>query len=710
MPPQVLLNHSDEVWHLQFSHDGEMLASCGKDQTAIIWDVQRSDSSGGGGPGSKAGGGARGSTVSKRHVLRGHSGPIAFLCWSPDDSKLATCGEAALGALLPGAVQCSLAFAAQRGHASHFAVDTGSNGRFAELLLPPGPYHPAGQDALRLWDVASGECLGVLRHHKDPVTCAAWFPDGRRLVTGSHDKQLCVVGLDGSVERQWRIQRIQEVVVAKGGRYILVGGPPPPPPPPCLAAPVRRAGIQCAALCARQCALAAASAPSLLLCWTEPRLLPCHDAYPCTALPLQATTCERKVRVYDLEGDSESYIPEAETLISMSLSRDGRYLLVNLTSNSMHLWDLGDAPREMHLPAMPCASYQGANVSGGGGCLGGGCLGGEPGGRAVAVRGSSGSSQPCRLWALHVCVCVGGWVLCAEAVPCAVPAYPAPDPQDKQSRFVVRSCLGGLDDRFVLTGSEECRVYVYHRATGAWRLPAACCGAGRGTGLDAARLLACSQPPAAPRLPALLVALRDFCGCANWMLGPPSFQLPAPPCPVLPCSRHLQASGCCLWRATAAPSTLWRGTPQTHTCLPAPATTRASTCGRRPRRRGPLRRACSRPGSVRIGTGRQLDRRGCGKPACPDSCLKIIFQRFHSLCISAVYYISSTWPRLFVHIGLEVWPRCCGVDGRWRRWRAHGDGGLSMQCSRFCFPPGFHAVSAVNSSPARCGISQACFI
>jgi WD40 repeat protein len=291
---QVLLDHTDEVWHLSFSHNGRMLASCGKDQTAIIWDVERrgqqptsngssgSPSGGGGSAGSgssRGASGGRGSVVVRRHVLRGHSGPIAFLCWSPDDSKLATCG----------------------------------------------------QDALRLWDTATGKCLAVFVHHTDPVTCAAWFPDGKSLVTGSHDKQLCVVDLDGVVKRQWRIQRIQEVLVAKGGRYIL------------------------------------------------------------------ATTCERKVRVYDLETDTESYIPEGETLISMSLSRDGRYLLVNLTSNTMHLWDLGAGP-EIKPPPMPCARFEGRN--------------------------------------------------------------------DKQSRFVVRSCLGGLDDRFVLTGSEECRVYVYHRNTG----------------------------------------------------------------------------------------------------------------------------------------------------------------------------------------------------------------------------------------------------
>lgn len=33
----ILQGHSDEVWNLQWSHDGSYLATCGKDKTAIIW-------------------------------------------------------------------------------------------------------------------------------------------------------------------------------------------------------------------------------------------------------------------------------------------------------------------------------------------------------------------------------------------------------------------------------------------------------------------------------------------------------------------------------------------------------------------------------------------------------------------------------------------------------------------------------------------------
>jgi WD40 repeat protein len=40
----VFSDHSDEVWHISFSHLGDRLAGCGKDGTTIIWDVKVMDS------------------------------------------------------------------------------------------------------------------------------------------------------------------------------------------------------------------------------------------------------------------------------------------------------------------------------------------------------------------------------------------------------------------------------------------------------------------------------------------------------------------------------------------------------------------------------------------------------------------------------------------------------------------------------------------
>jgi len=73
---QVLTDHQDEVWHLQFAHNGHMMASASKDGTAIVWNI--------GGPRRR---------VEKRRVLRAHAGSVLSVAWSPDDSKLATCGQ-----------------------------------------------------------------------------------------------------------------------------------------------------------------------------------------------------------------------------------------------------------------------------------------------------------------------------------------------------------------------------------------------------------------------------------------------------------------------------------------------------------------------------------------------------------------------------------------------------------------------------------------
>ncbi|PIA30235.1 hypothetical protein AQUCO_05700146v1 [Aquilegia coerulea] len=70
---QVLQAHRDEVWFLQFSHNGKYLASSSNDGSVIIWEVNEN-------------------RVSLKRTLNGHQKPVFTISWSPDDSQVLTCG------------------------------------------------------------------------------------------------------------------------------------------------------------------------------------------------------------------------------------------------------------------------------------------------------------------------------------------------------------------------------------------------------------------------------------------------------------------------------------------------------------------------------------------------------------------------------------------------------------------------------------------
>ncbi|XP_050881767.1 WD repeat-containing protein 26 homolog isoform X2 [Lathyrus oleraceus] len=73
---QILEAHDDEVWFVQFSHDGKYLATASKDQTAIIWEVATDGGDG----------------LSMKHRLFGHQKPVSSVSWSPNGQELLTCG------------------------------------------------------------------------------------------------------------------------------------------------------------------------------------------------------------------------------------------------------------------------------------------------------------------------------------------------------------------------------------------------------------------------------------------------------------------------------------------------------------------------------------------------------------------------------------------------------------------------------------------
>uniref|UniRef100_A0A5B6Z3S3 Putative WD repeat-containing protein 26-like n=1 Tax=Davidia involucrata TaxID=16924 RepID=A0A5B6Z3S3_DAVIN len=71
---QILRAHKNEVWFLQFSHNGKYLASSSKDQSAVIWEVIENGE------------------VLLKHTLTGHQKPVLTISWSPNDDQLLTCG------------------------------------------------------------------------------------------------------------------------------------------------------------------------------------------------------------------------------------------------------------------------------------------------------------------------------------------------------------------------------------------------------------------------------------------------------------------------------------------------------------------------------------------------------------------------------------------------------------------------------------------
>ncbi|KAF8643801.1 hypothetical protein AX16_008819 [Volvariella volvacea WC 439] len=76
----ILEVHGDEVWNMEWSHDGRFLASASKDKTAIIWRLgSDSDESL--------------QEWSTYHILREHEYPVGCLAWSIDDQTLLTTAE-----------------------------------------------------------------------------------------------------------------------------------------------------------------------------------------------------------------------------------------------------------------------------------------------------------------------------------------------------------------------------------------------------------------------------------------------------------------------------------------------------------------------------------------------------------------------------------------------------------------------------------------
>jgi WD40 repeat protein/serine/threonine protein kinase len=194
----TLVGHTDTVWSVAFSPDGQRLASGSSDQTVKIWDS---------------------ATGNELFALRGHAGPVLGVAVSSDGQRLASGSsdqtvrtwDSATGKELValkghGAVVSSVAFSPDGQRVASgssdqtvkiwdsatgkelFALKGHAGTVWSVAFSPDGQRLATGGSTLKIWDSATGKELLALKGHADGVRSVAFSPDGQRLASSSNDQ------------------------------------------------------------------------------------------------------------------------------------------------------------------------------------------------------------------------------------------------------------------------------------------------------------------------------------------------------------------------------------------------------------------------------------------------------------------------------------------------------------------------------------------
>ncbi|KAB2051889.1 hypothetical protein ES319_A12G083200v1 [Gossypium barbadense] len=135
------------------------------------------------------------------------------------------------------------------------------------------------EEVVRRWDAPSGECLSVYEKAGLGMVSCGWSPDGKWIFSGVNDKSISLWELDGRELECWKGQHTLKISDLE----------------------ITSDGKQIISICR-----------------------------------------ETAILLLDREAKVERFIEEDQTITSFSLSRDNRFLLVNLLNQEIHLWSIED--------------------------------------------------------------------------------------------------------------------------------------------------------------------------------------------------------------------------------------------------------------------------------------------------------------------------------------------------------------------------------
>ncbi|GAC1502875.1 MAG: NB-ARC domain-containing protein [Ktedonobacteraceae bacterium] len=165
----VLRGHSDRVRRVVFAPGTNqntysadiVLASGGDDETVRIWKRERTTRE-----------------ITCTHVLKGHSGRVWSLDFSPLNSNLLASGDERDIHLWD--IQRELSTGILHGHSGRV---------YSIVFSPDGSLLASGSEdhTIRLWDTKSQQCIAILKGHSSRIRAVAFNNTGSLLASGSHD-------------------------------------------------------------------------------------------------------------------------------------------------------------------------------------------------------------------------------------------------------------------------------------------------------------------------------------------------------------------------------------------------------------------------------------------------------------------------------------------------------------------------------------------
>ncbi|MBN3906665.1 MAG: NACHT domain-containing protein [Nostoc sp. NMS1] len=156
----TLHGHGSWVWAVAFSPDNNLLASASHDHTIKIWDVHSGEC---------------------WQTLQGHPGSVLAIAFNQDGKTLFSSGHEKI--------------------VKRWDVETGkclntweadSNRVWAIAVSPDGQYIATAGDEqiVKLWDIHTGTCHRIFQGHTGQIVCILFTADGSRMISGSSDRTI----------------------------------------------------------------------------------------------------------------------------------------------------------------------------------------------------------------------------------------------------------------------------------------------------------------------------------------------------------------------------------------------------------------------------------------------------------------------------------------------------------------------------------------